>query len=340
MSKKYDWQNIGFQYRKTDSYVKAEFKNGSWQDIDLCTDENIALHIAATCLHYGQSCFEGMKAFTRKDGAIAIFRPDENAKRLIRTAHRLLMVPPTEELFLEAVNTVIKENIDYVPPYGTGASLYIRPLLIGVTPRIGLQSSEDYTFYVLVMPVGPYYKDGFFPIKACVHEEYDRAAPKGVGNIKAAGNYAAGMKGDMEMKKKGYPISLYLDSSTHTYIDEFSTSNFIAITADKRYVTPQSTSILESITNKSLQVLTKDFGFTVEQRPVLFSEIDQFVEVGACGTAAVITPIYSITRGDTEYTFGSKDKAGETLTRLYEELQGIQYGEIEDRHGWMAAVKK
>ncbi len=335
MSKNFDWQNIGFQYRNTGSYVKAAFKNGAWQDIELCNDEYIPLHIAATCLHYGQSCFEGLKAFTQKNGVVASFRPDENVKRLIRTAHRLLMVPPTEELFLEAVNTVIKENIDFVPPYGTGANLYIRPLLIGVTPRIGLQSSEDYNFYVLAMPVGPYYKDGFFPIKACVHEEYDRAAPKGVGNIKAAGNYAAGMKGDMEMKKKGYPISLYLDSATHICIDEFSTSNFIAITADKRYVTPSSTSILKSITNKSLQALAEDFGFTVEQRPIPFSEIDQFVEVGACGTAAVITPIYSITKGDKEYTFGSKDKAGETLTRLYNELQGIQYGEIEDRHGWM-----
>ncbi len=338
MSKNFDWQNIGFQYWNTGSYVKTTFKNGAWQDIELCSDEYIPLHIAATCLHYGQSCFEGLKTFTQKNGTIASFRPDENAKRLIRTANRLLMVPPSEELFLEAVRTAIKENIDFVPPYGTGASLYVRPLLIGVTPRIGLQSSEDYTLYVLAMPVGPYYKDGFFPIKACVHEEYDRAAPKGVGNIKAAGNYAAGMKGDMEMKKKGYPISLYLDSATHTCIDEFSTSNFFGITADKLYVTPTSTSILESITNKSLQVLAEDFGFTVERRPIPFSEIDQFTEVGACGTAAVITPIYSITHGDTEYTFGSKEQAGETLTRLYQELQGIQYGDVEDRHGWMEKI--
>ncbi len=339
MDKNMDWQNIGFQYRDTGPYVKVDYKDGKWQEIELCNDPIIPLHLAATCLHYGQSCFEGLKAFTRKNGTIVSFRPDENVKRMVRSAHRLLMVPPTEDLFLEAVNTAIKENINFVPPYGTGASLYIRPLCIGVTPRIGLQSSDEYTFYVLVMPVGPYYKDGFFPIKACVHEEYDRAAPKGVGNIKAAGNYAAGMKGDMEMKKKGYPISLYLDSTMHTYIDEFSTSNFFGITSDKRYVTPKSTSILESITNKSLQVLAEDFGFTVERRPVKFTEIDQFTEVGACGTAAVITPIYSISRGDEVHTFGSEDKAGETLTRLYEELQGIQLGEIEDRHGWMMGVK-
>jgi branched-chain amino acid aminotransferase len=336
--KNIDWENIGFAYMDTGSFVKAEFKNGQWQDIEICKDPNISIHIAATCLHYGQSCFEGLKAFTQKNGNIATFRPDENAKRLIESAHRLLMEPPPEELFLRAVNTVIRNNLEYVPPYGTGASLYVRPLLIGSSAHVGLHTSEEYIFYVLTMPVGPYYKNGFFPVDAYIQNDYDRAAPLGVGHIKAAGNYAAGMKPDMEGKKKGYPICLYLDSVSHTYIDEFGTSNFFAITGDKKYVTPKSSSILGSITNKSLQVLAQDFGLTVEKRQIHVSEIEQFVEIGACGTAAVITPIYSITCGGRKYTYGEKNESGKTLTKLYDNLQGIQYGEIEDRHGWMFSV--
>lgn len=339
MQKNIDWENIGFQYMGTDSFVKVEYRQGSWGKCITCTDPMIPLHVAATCLHYGQACFEGLKAFTQKNGVVASFRPQENAKRMLFTAERMLMVAPSVELFLEVVNTAIRNNIDYVPPYGTGASLYIRPLLIGVTPRVGLQSSEDFDFYVLVMPVGPYYKGGFFPIKARVHEQYDRAAPKGVGNVKVGGNYGAAMKGDMELKKSGYPISLYLDSTTHTYIDEFGTSNFIGITTDKKYVTPQSSSILKSITNMSLQTIVKEYGFSVEQRPVLFSEIEKFVEIGACGTAAVITPVHSITRGDRVYSFGKPDQAGDMLTCLYKHLQGIQYGEREDRYNWMEPVR-
>jgi branched-chain amino acid aminotransferase len=338
VKKNIDWENIGFAYMDTGSFVRAEYKNGQWHDIEICTDPKISIHIAATSLHYGQSCFEGLKAFTQKNGNIATFRPDENAKRLIESANRLLMQPPTEELFINAVNSVIRNNLHYVPPYGTGASLYVRPLLIGSSPHVGLHTSEEYIFYVLTMPVGPYYKNGFFPVNAYIQNDYDRAAPLGVGHIKAAGNYAAGMKPDMECKKKGYPICLYLDSVSHTYIDEFGTSNFFAITRDKKYVTPKSSSILGSITNKSLQILAQDFGLTVEKRQIHVSEIEQFVEVGACGTAAVITPIYSITYGDKKYTFGEKSESGNILTKLYNNLQDIQYGEIEDRHGWMFSV--
>lgn len=334
-----DWGNIGFTYMDTGSFVRAEYKNGRWHDIAMCSDPSISLHVAATCLHYGQACFEGLKAFTQKDGTIASFRPDENSKRLDRTARRLLMEPPPMALFLEAVNTVIKHNQAYVPPYGTGASLYVRPFLIGSSPHIGLHSSEDYLFFALAMPVGPYYKDGFFPVEAYIQDDYDRAAARGVGHVKAAGNYAAGLKPDMEGREKGYPICLYLDSLTHSYIDEFGTSNFFGITSDKKYVTPKSPSILSSITNQSLQVLSEDFGLTVERRPVHVSELEQFIEVGACGTAAVITPIYSITRGDRRYTFGDKDEAGHMLTKLYNELRGIQYGEVADRHGWMARIR-
>lgn len=336
--KNIDWENIGFAYMDTESFVKVAYKNGQWQDIEICTNSHISIHVAATCLHYGQSCFEGLKAFTQKNGNVATFRPDENAKRLIESANRLLMEPPPEELFLRAVTTVIQNNLDYVPPYGTGASLYIRPLLVGSSPHVGLHPSEEYIFYVLAMPVGPYYKNGFFPVEAYIQNDYDRAAPFGVGHIKAAGNYAAGMKPDMEGKKKGYPICLYLDSVSHSYIDEFGTSNFFAITRDDKFITPKSTSILGSITNKSLQVLAKDFGLSVEKRPIPVTELEQFIEVGACGTAAVITPVYSITCNDKKYTFGKKGESGKMLTKLYTNLQGIQYGEIEDRHGWMFSV--
>jgi branched-chain amino acid aminotransferase len=329
-----DWKNIGFSYRDTGTYVQVECKGGSWDSIRACHEPFAKIHIAATCLHYGQECFEGMKAFTRKDGTVAIFRPRENAQRLINSALRLCMQPPSVELFTEAVREAIKLNMNYVPPYGTGASLYIRPLLIGTSPCVGVQPSQDYLFIVIVMPVGPYYKNGFVPIRGYVHDEYDRASPHGVGDVKVGGNYASALKPDVEAKKKGYPISLYLDSSDHLHIDEFGTSNFIGITGDRKYVTPASSSILPSITNRSLEVLARDFGMTVERRPVRLTELRDFIEVGACGTAAVITPVYSLTYKDTVYTFGREDQAGETLTRLYHELQGIQYGEMADRHSW------
>jgi branched-chain amino acid aminotransferase len=324
---------------QTDCYVKAEYKNGSWGPLSLCTEPYITLHIAATCLHYGQACFEGQKAFMRKDGSIAVFRPEENAKRLIDTAKRLVMEPPPLALFLEAVDLVIQRNRDYVPPYGTGASLYLRPFLIGSSPHIGVHPSEDYVFMMLATPMGPYYKNGFFPVKAYVQEKFDRAAPHGVGNVKAAGNYAAGMMGDLEGKALGYPICLYLDSSEHNYIDEFGTSNFLAITGDGKYVTPDSTSILPSVTNKSLQQIAEDFGMPVERRKVAVAELSGFSEVGACGTAVVITPVFSIQHGDRLYTFGKENQTGPILTKLYTEIQKIQYGEIQDRHGWMHRVE-
>jgi branched-chain amino acid aminotransferase len=334
MALQIDWKNLGFKYMQTDSYVRIDYTGGKWGEIQVCTDVMMQLHVAATSLHYGQACFEGMKAFSQADGSVVVFRPEENARRMNDTALRLMMVAPPIELFNEAVRRVVEENREWVPPYGTGASLYLRPLLIGSSPHVGIHPSEDYTFILLCMPVGPYYKNGFFPVRALVQEGYDRAAPHGVGNVKAAGNYAAGMKGDFTSKDEGYPISLYLDSASHKYIDEFGTSNFFAITRDNRYVTPASTSILPSITNKSLQVVAADMGMVVECRPVLFDEITTFTEIGACGTAAVITPVYSITREGKTYTFGDESQAGEVLTKLFKTFQGIQYGEMEDRHNW------
>jgi len=330
-----NWQELEFKYMQTDYYVRTEFTNGKWGPLQVCSDTYFSIHVAATCLHYGQACFEGLKAFMRKDGSIATFRPQENARRLIATAERLVMQAPPEELFLEAVNRLISLNKEWVPPYGTGASLYIRPVLIGTSAHVGVHPSEEYSFMMLCMPVGPYYRNGFFPVKAYVQEQYDRAAPRGVGNVKAAGNYSAGMMGDLDGKAKGYPICLYLDSATHEYIDEFGTSNFLGITKDGRYVTPESSSILPSITNKSLEVIAGDFGMKVERRRIPFAELPQFAEVGACGTAAVITPVYSIERAGQILTFGKENEAGEILTKLFKTIQGIQYGELPDTHGWM-----
>jgi len=338
MAKNIDWKNLGFQYMQTEYYVRCDYTNGEWGDIQICSDPHISIHIAATCLHYGQAVFEGLKAFGRKDGSIAMFRPDENARRMIASATRLVMEPPSEELFLKAARKLVLLNKAYVPPYGTSASLYLRPFLIGSSPHIGVHASEEYIFLMLATPMGPYYKEGFFPVKAYIQEDYDRAAPRGVGNIKAAGNYAAGMMGDLDGKKRGFPICLYLDAETHLYIEEFGTSNFFAVTKSGAYVTPESRSILGSVTNKSLQVIAADFGLGVEKRKVRVSELADFAEVGACGTAVVITPVHSILHGERLYTYGKQNEAGATLKRLYNEITGIQFGEVEDRHGWMYRV--
>lgn len=338
MDTRISWKELGFRYLDTGVFVRADFRNGAWSSPALCAGASMTIHIAATCFHYGQACFEGSKAFRQTDGRIACFRPDAHARRMILSAERLAMQPPPESLFLDAVRTIVSRNQDYVPPFGTGATFYVRPVLIGTSAIIGVQPSDEYAFIVFGMPVGPYYKDGMVPVPAYVQENYDRAAPHGVGHVKAAGNYAAGLVGDIEVKKKGYPVSLYLDSATHTLIDEFGTSNFIGITRDGRYVTPKSESILESVTNDSLRTLARDLGLRVEHRPVRWAEIEDFVEVGACGTAAVITPISSITRGDKTLRFGAEDKPGPTLQRLYDEIQAIQYGKIPDRHKWMMPV--
>ena len=332
------WSELGFRYLDTGVFLRADFRRGAWSAPELVSGAGINLHIAATCLHYGQACFEGLKAFRQVDGRVACFRPDAHARRMKMTAERLAMQPPPEELFLEAVRTIVARNDAYVPPYGTGATLYVRPLLIGTSAVIGVHPSDDYAFLVFGMPVGPYYKNGMQPVAAYVQEDYDRAAPHGVGHVKAAGNYAAGLVGDIEVKEKGYPVSLYLDSATHSFIDEFGTSNFIGVTKGGTYVTPKSASILGSVTNDSLRVIAADLGLKVEHRPIRWSEIENFVEIGACGTAAVITPISSITRGKETLRFGSEDKPGKTLQRLYDEIQGIQFGKLPDRHRWMMPV--
>jgi branched-chain amino acid aminotransferase len=338
------WSELGFEFRPTKSHLRMTFRDGKWQEPELVESPYINVHIGATALHYGQACFEGLKAFAHEDGSVNLFRPDENAKRINRSGHRVMMPEIPVETFIKACNDVVKDNVAYVPPYGSGGALYLRPLLFGSGPRIGLQPAEEYTFIVMVIPVGDYYKGGLAaPVNGLIVDEYDRAAPKGVGAAKVAGNYAADLIPNMSAKKKGFPICLYLDAATHTLVEEFSTSNFIGIdNENKKYITPKSDSVLPSITNKSLQTLAKDEGMTVEQRDIEVSELSSFDEVIACGTAVVVTPIGSLTRFDengeeTKYQFS--EDVGETTRRLYDTVRNIQNGEIEDTHNWNYKVE-
>ena len=332
-----DWSELTFQYTPAKSNIRYEWKDGAWNDGALTSDVNINLHMAASCLHYGQECFEGLKAFTCKDGVVRVFRPDENAKRISDTSQYILGPSIPEELFLDAVRRVVKDNIEYVPPYGTRGSLYIRPLLIGTSPRIGISASDEYSLIIMVMPVGPYYKGGITPVDALIMEKLDRAAPYGTGHVKVGGNYAAGLKPAKYAKDRGFPINLFLDATSHKYIDEFGTSNFIGITKDGAYVTPDSHSVLPSITNKSLMRIAEDMGITVERRPIPVEELADLAEVGACGTAVIITPISRIVHGEREYVYG--EECGPTLQRLYDAVTGIQYAELEDKHGWLVDLE-
>ncbi|MEA2011857.1 MAG: branched-chain amino acid aminotransferase [Verrucomicrobiota bacterium] len=335
MSIKIDWENLGFNYFQTSSHVKMNYSDNNWSDIKLVSEPYLKIHIAATILHYGQGAFEGLKAFCCKDGKIRVFRPDENYKRMKTAAERVYMPMFSEKQYFDALTKVIADNSEYVPPYGTGGSLYIRPLLIGTGPTIGVSPSNEYVFLIIVMPVGNYYKGGIKPVSALVVDGYDRAAPSGVGNVKIPGNYAASFKAQTLAKKAGYPINLYLDSKTHSFIDEFGTSNFIAITKDGKYVTPSSKSILPSITNKSLRQLATDLDINVEVRPIKFDEISKFAEIAACGTAVVLTPINEIVSKEKIYTISQKDKCGPILQKLYDHITALQRGEIEDPHNWM-----
>jgi len=294
--------------------------------------------MAAPCLHYGQEAFEGIKAFETKDGRIVVFRPEENWKRLQRSSERISIPPMTEKMFLDAIAKVVAANKKFVPPYGTGASLYLRPFIIGTGAKVGLGAAAEYIFTIFVTPVGPYYKGGLTPVKALIVTEYDRAAPDGVGDCKVGGNYAAGLAGADYAYKKGYPVALYLDPKEKKYIDEFSTSNFIAIKGNT-YITPKSKSILQSVTNDSLLKIAENLGMIIERRPIDIKEIEEFDEIGACGTAAVVTPVTLIHYDGKDYRFGSDETAGPVITKLYKNLTGIQYGEIEDKFNWLMEVK-
>ncbi len=328
-----DWSTLGFGYMPTRSHVRMTWKNGKWSEPVLVKDPNIKMSIAATCLHYGQEAFEGLKCFKCKDGKVRAFRPVENARRMNNTADYILMPRIPEELYLKCIKMVVKDNIDYVPPYGSGGSLYVRPLLIGTGAQIGVSPSNMYDFIILVTPVGAYYKGGLKPVEALVILDYDRAAPRGTGHIKVGGNYAASLISSKAAHEQGYPITLFLDPAGHTFIDEFGTSNFFAITKDGKYVTPKSHSILPSITNKTLQQIAQDIGLKVENRPIDKKELADFAEVAACGTAVVITPVSKIVLGDKVYDYGTT--CGKTLQKLYSQVTGIQHGELPDIHNWL-----
>lgn len=331
-----DWANLSFSYMPTDYNVRCTYKDGKWGEIEVSDSEYIPLHIAASCLHYGQESFEGLKAFRGKDGKIRIFRMDENAKRFIRSAEGICMQPMPEELFCEMVRKVVKLNERFVPPYGSGASLYIRPLEIGVSARVGVKPAAEYTVIMLVTPVGPYFKEGFKPTKVCLSRDYDRVAPKGTGSIKVGGNYAASLVAGEKAHELGYSVMLYLDPKEKKYLDECGAANFFAI-KDNTYITPQSPSILPSITNKSLTQIAEDLGLKVERRQIPIEELETFEEASACGTAAVCSPICRIEDLDTGkvYTFGNGTEAGPLTTKLYDTLRGIQNGDIADPHNWV-----
>lgn len=329
-----DWQKLGFGYMDTNCHIRYVWKDGAWDEGTLVKGNTITMHIGASCLHYGQACFEGMKAFRCKDGKIRVFRPDENAKRMYRTAERTCMPPLPIETFVEATRRVIQANEEFVPPYGTGGSLYMRPLLIGTGPQIGVAPAHEYTFLLMVMPVGAYYKGGLKPVRAVIFDQYDRAAPQGMGDVKVAGNYAASLFAHERAKHEGWPVELYLDAKTHTKVEEFATSNFIGIKPDGTYVTPDSHSVLPSVTNMSLKQIAADLGMKVEVRPIPFEEIKTFSEVAACGTAVVITPVCEITRGNEVIKISDSDSCGPYLDKLYHHMQGIQYGELPDTHQW------
>jgi len=333
-----DWANLQFGYHKTDYNIRYTWKNGAWDRGALTQDEFIPLHIAATCLHYGQECFEGLKAFETKRGDVVIFRIEENARRLIRSCERLHMATVPEDIFIDAVFRVINANRRYVPPYGTGASLYIRPLVIGTGPQIGVRPATEYVFLVLVTPVGPYFKTGFKPVDLMIEDEYDRAAPCGVGHIKVGGNYAAGLHPSLLAKQQGYADALFLDAREKKYIDECAPANFYGITKDDQYVTPDSPSILPSITNKSLITLAEEMGLRPQRRPVPVEEIFDLKEAGCCGTATVITPVGSITYRDRKVVYSKDGNAGRYSTELYERLTAIQVGDAPDKYDWVRRV--
>ncbi len=337
--KNVDWKTLPFGYTDTDYNVRCYYRNGQWGEIEVSSETNINIHMAASCLHYGQEGFEGLKAYTGKDGKVRLFRVEENARRMQNTANRVLMAVPPVELFAEMARKVVKLNKRFVPPYGFGATLYIRPLLIGLSPEVGVKPADEYLLIMFVVPVGPYFKAGFKPVDMMISRNFDRAAPQGTGTVKVGGNYAASLLSLKEAKEMGYSSTIYLDAKEKKYIDECGPANFFGIKSNT-YVTPLSESILPSITNKSLQQLAEHLGYTVEKRAVPFEELAEFSETAECGTAAVITPIKKIVDpvANKTFTYGDGVNPGPVCTKLYETYTAIQFGEMEDPFGWTEVV--
>ena len=337
MAELLDWSNIGFGYHKTDYNVRCYYRNGKWGEIELCSEETIPMHMAATSLHYGQEAFEGLKAYRCPDGKVRIFRPDENAARLQSTCRGILMPEVPTDLFISMVKKVVQLNERFIPPYESGATLYVRPLLIGTSAQVGVHPSEEYLFLIFVTPVGPYFKGGFASNPYVIIRDHDRSAPLGTGIYKVGGNYAASLLANKKAHDLGYACEFYLDAKEKKYIDECGAANFFGI-KDNTYVTPLSTSILPSITNKSLMQLAEDFGMKVERRQIPEEELSTFEEAGACGTAAVISPISYIDDLETGKRYDFGEEPGPVSRKLFEHLCNIQYGIEPDIHGWTQIV--
>ena len=340
MNNEIDWSKLPFGYLRTDYNVRCEYRDGKWGEIQVSSDENINLHMAATALHYGQEIFEGLKAFRGKDNKIRIFRLKDNARRMRESAEGLLMEPVPEDLFCEMCKKVVKLNERFVPPYGSGASLYIRPLEIGLTARVGVKPAEEFLFLILVTPVGPYFKTGFGCTNICIMRNFDRVAPQGTGRWKVGGNYAASMMPTHIAHEKGYSAVLFLDPKEKKYLDECGPANFYAI-KDGKYITPKSDSILPSITNMSLMEIAREMGMEVEQRQITVEELAEVSEAAACGTAAVCSPIGEIDDLDTghKYIIAKDGKPGPVTTEFVRRLEAIRNGEEPDTHGWCTIVE-
>ena len=341
MNTELDWSNLSFGYLPTDYNVRCRYADGKWGEIEVSQSDTNNIHMAATALHYGQEIFEGLKAFRGKDGKIRIFRLEENARRIRSSAEGIKMQPVPEELFREMVEKVVKLNARFVPPYGSGASLYIRPIELGMSAQIGVHPSSEYLFMVMVTPVGPYFKEGFRPTNICIMREFDRVAPKGTGRWKVGGNYAASLEAGERAHELGYSAVLYLDPKEKKYVDECGPANFFAV-KNGTYITPASESILPSITNKSLMQLARDMGIPVEERHIPIEELAEIDEAGACGTAAVASPVAEIHDIDTgvKYIVAKDGEPGPVTTALYNKLRAIQLGEEPDVHGWNTIIEE
>lgn len=334
-----DWGNLGFAYQPTDYSYVSNYKDGAWDEGALTADHSLRLSECAGIFHYCQEVFEGLKAYTAQNGDIVCFRPDQNAERMYNSAQRLVMPPFPRERFIEAVEQVVRANAAWVPPFGSGATLYIRPFMVATGNVIGVRPADEYQFRILVTPVGPYYSGGVKPVKLQV-SKYDRAAPHGTGNIKAGLNYAMSLLPSVEAHAKGYADNLFLDPKTRSFVEESGGANILFVRKDGTLVVPQShtDSILPSVTRRSLvDVAKKMLGMTIEQRPVMFEEVDQFVECGMCGTAAVISPVGEIDADDRQIVYGM-GHVGPVMRELRETLTGIQVGEIADQFGWVHKI--
>ncbi|MCR5640118.1 MAG: branched-chain amino acid aminotransferase [Lachnospiraceae bacterium] len=338
--KNIDWGNIGFGYMEADYRYVSYYKDGKWDDGALVTDPNITLNECACVFQYAQTVFEGLKAYTTEDGHIVCFRPDLNASRMVDSAKRLVMPPFPEDRFIDAVKQVVKANAAWVPPFGSGATLYIRPYLMGINSVIGVKPADEYMFRILVTPVGPYFKGGAKPITIKV-SDYDRAAPHGTGDIKAGLNYAMSLRPIMKAHEEGFAENMYLDAASRTKVEETGGANFIFITKDGTLVTPKSDSILPSITRRSIMVVAEKYlGMKVEHREVYFDELKDFAECGLCGTAAVISPVGKINDHGKEICFpAGMEEMGPYTKKLYDTLTGIQMGKIEAPEGWICTIE-